>query len=131
MAQDILRRSTITLPLPGSPAVAAGVATFIAPRPTRIVKAQLALSDSGAGAGATTVILKQNGTQLTTQAALTVAQGAAVNATITSVIGTVQNYPGGQRVNAGDVITVDVTAVPAGAAPKAAAVILSVVEMDV
>ncbi len=128
---EILRRSFITLPLPGSPAVAVGLATFIASRPLRIIDAQLALSDSGVGAGATTVAVNLNGTALTLSAPLTVAQGAAVAGTLAAVIGTTQAYPGGQRVNKGDVVTVDVTAVPATTAPKAAAVILTVVEQDI
>jgi hypothetical protein len=126
--QEQLRRSYITLHLPASPAVGAGQATLIATHPMRIIGAQLTLSDTGTGAGATTVAVNQNGTALATSAALSVAQGAATKATKVTFLGTTQNYPGGERVNIGDTITVDVTAVPATTAPKAAAVILSVVQ---
>ncbi len=129
--QQQLRRSYITLPLPGSPAVGASLATFIATHPMRVISAQLVVSDTGVGAGATTVLLKQNGSALATTAPLSVAQGAAVHATRSTLPGTTQSYPGGDRVNPGDTLTVDVTAVPATTSPKAAAVILSVVQLDI
>jgi hypothetical protein len=130
-SQEQLRRSYITLSLPASPAVGAGQSTFIATHPMRIISAQLGVSDTGTGAGATTVALNQNGMAIATTAALTIAQGAATKATKSALPGTTQSYPGGQRVNIGDVITVDVTAVPATTAPKAATVILSVTQLDV
>jgi hypothetical protein len=244
--QQQLRRSYITLPLPGLPAIGVALATFIASRPARILAAQLCLSDTGAGAvtsaiitptpaastisagstalftltaatntmagtldiavgagavvstifparttiaaavvqlnaqasfvaadlvavqgtggntnkititgpvgaagastldltgtaltettlggGPTTVIVNQNGTTLATDVPLSVAQYATVNATKVKVLGTIQSYPGGERVNIGDVITVDMTSVPVTTSPKAAAVILTVVEMDI
>src|SRR6185437_1472152 len=125
------RRSHVTLQLPPAPVVVAKAATFIATHPMRIRAAQLALSDPGGTGGATTVILKKNGVQFATDAALTVAQNAAVNATKANVVGDTAVYPGGERVSPGDVITVDVTAVPTGTAPKAASVIFSVVQVDV
>ena len=40
-------------------------------------------------------------------------------------------FPGGMRLNAGDVVTVDVASVPATTVPKAAFVVLDIIEVDV
>jgi hypothetical protein len=129
--EQLLRRSQITLPLPSVLAIGASLSTFIAPYPFRIIGAQLVASDSGVGAGATTVIVKRNGMQVPTQAPLSVAQGAATLSTMEPFIGTPSNYPGGQGISKGDKLTVDCTAIPATTPPKCVVLILSVVQTDV
>jgi hypothetical protein len=131
MNEQQLRKSYLTLHLPAPVVAAVALATFIATHPMRVLSAQIAASDSGVGAGGTTAIVKLNGVALTTDAALTVAVGAAVNATKVNVIGTVSSYPGGQSVRPGDVITVDVTAVPGTTSPKSVSIILSLTQLDV
>jgi ABC-type sulfate transport system permease component len=97
----------------------------------RIVSAQIGLSDTGAGAGATAVQVNRNGVALVTTTALSVAQGAAAKAVKATVSGTPASYPGGQGVQPGDVITVDVLSVPAVTPPKVVTVVLSVTQTDV
>jgi hypothetical protein len=128
--QDSFRKSMLTLPLLPTLAVATAVAIYIAERPFRIQGAQLCLSDQGTGAGATTVNLKLNGTAINASGSLSIAVGAGSNA-INTPITTNSNYPGGQRVNKGDVLTVDVAAVPATTVPKNGYVVLDLVEIDV
>jgi hypothetical protein len=130
--QQQLRKSYITIPL-SLAAVAAGVATFIATHAMRVISAQLTLSNVGTGAGATTVIAKLNGNAIATSAALTLTVAGGVKAVKATVPGTTtaQSYPGGLRVNAGDTITVDVTALPATTSPAIASVILSVTQLDI
>ena len=128
--QDSFRRSTITLPL-GAPLVAAvGVATYTSPRPQRIAGAQLCLSDTGTGAGATAVNINVNGVAVNAAGSLSIAgAGAGKTASTSIVVNT--NYPGGTRLNPGDVVTVDVASVPATTVPKAAFVVLDIVEVDI
>lgn len=127
-----LRKSYIPLPL-SLAAVAAGIATFIASHPMRILSAQLCLSGVGTGAGATTVAVKINGTAVALSAPLTLTVAGGVKAVKSTVIGTAtaQSYPGGIRVNAGDTITVDVTALPATTSPAVAQVLLGVTQLDI
>ena len=128
--QDSFRKSMLTLPLPTALAVLAGAAIYIAERPFRIQGAQLCLSDSGTGVGATTVNLKLNGSAINPGGSLSIAVGAGSNA-INTPITTNSNYPGGQRVNKGDVLTVDVAAVPGTTVPKNAYLVIDMVEVDV
>lgn len=129
--QDSFRRSTITLPTPAAVAAAVAVASYTAPRPMRIAGAQLALSDSGTGAGATKALIKVNGVAITAANDLSIA-GAAGNNTVSSVVILGSNqFPGGARLNKGDLVTVDITAVPGTTVPKCATVILDIVEVDV
>jgi hypothetical protein len=129
--QDSFRRSTITLPLPSTVAVGAGVASYTSPRPQRIASAQLCLSDTGTGSGSTTALIKVNGTAITAATDLAIA-GAAASKTVSVPITKGSNqFPGGARINKGDVVTADVTAVPATTVPKAAFVVLDIVEVDV
>jgi hypothetical protein len=90
-----------------------------------------ALTQTTLGGGPTTVLINQNGTALITDSPLSVQQYATVNATKVKMLGTIQSYPGGQRINVGDILTVDLTSVPVTTSPKAATVILTVVEMDI
>jgi hypothetical protein len=129
--QDSFRRSTITLPTPGTVVAANGVASYTAPRPMRIAGAQLCLSDSGAGAGATKAVINVNGVAITAANDLSIA-GAAGNKTVSVAVTKGSNqYPGGARLNNGDVVTVDITAVPGTTVPKLAFVVLDIVEVDV
>jgi hypothetical protein len=128
--QDSFRKSNLTLPLPAL-AVANGVATYIAQHTARIHRAQLCLSDTGTGAGATSVRVNVNGVDVTGPGDLSIAQGAASKAVDMSVAGGSNQFPGGARINFGDVVTIDVTAVPATTAPKAAFVVLDLVQVDV
>jgi hypothetical protein len=131
MSVQQLRKSYVTLQLPASPAVGVALATFIARNPMRILSAQITASDTGTGAGATTVIVKKNGVQIPTQTALSIAQGAATHATSGSFIGSPISYPGGEGFLPNDVLTVDLTAVPATTSPKSVSVILHIVQTDV
>jgi hypothetical protein len=128
--QQQLRRSYLPLQL-SLAAVAAGVATFIATHPMRLISAQLNLSDVGTGTGGTTALVKLNGTAITTSAPLTLTVAGGVKAVKATIPGTTQSYPSGIRVNAGDTITVDVTALPGTTSPKIAAVTLSITQLDV
>jgi len=128
--QQQLRKSYLPLQL-SLAAVAAGVATFIAGHPFRILSAQLNLSDVGTGSGGTTAVVKINGTAVTTSAPLALTVAGAVKAVKVGVPGTTQSYPGGIRVNNGDTITVDITALPGTTSPKIAAVTLGITQLDV
>ena len=130
MAQDSFRRSHLTLPLFGPLAVAATVATFLVDRHQRLAAVQLTLTDSGVGAGQTSIAVKINGNDVT-PAGLAVAGAAPVPAIGGKVIGGVQGFPNGAALEPGDVITIDVTAVPATTAPKGGAVVLDLVQLDV
>ncbi|MHB1673778.1 MAG: hypothetical protein ACYCSP_05955 [Acidobacteriaceae bacterium] len=128
--QDSFRRNTITLPL-GAPLVAAvGVVTYTSPRPQLIAGAQLCLSDTGTGTGATDVNLNVNGVLINAANSLSIA-GAAVGNSVSTASLTDSQFPGGTRINMGDVVTVDVASVPATTAPKAAFVVLDIVEVDI
>lgn len=128
--QDSFRRSTLTLPTPATVAAANSVASYTAPRLMRIAGAQLALSDSGTGAGATTAVVKVNGVAITAANDLSIA-GAAGNNTVSVAVSKGSNqYPGGALLNKGDLVTVDITAVPGTTVPKCATVILDMLEVD-
>jgi hypothetical protein len=130
--QQQLRKSYISLPL-SLAAAAAGIATFIASHPMRILSAQLCLSDVGTGAGATTVAVNINGTAVALIAPLTLTVAGGVKAVKSDALGLVngQSYPGGIRVNKNDTVTVDVSAIPATTSPKIAHVVLSVTQLDI
>lgn len=129
--QDSFRRSTLTLPLPA--AIAAGVAqvTYKAPRPMRIAGAQLCLSDTGTGAGATNANVNVNGTAINAANSLSIAGAASGKSIGTSITGGSNQYPGGARLNPNDVVTIDVTSVPATTVPKAGFIVLDMVEVDI
>lgn len=127
--QDSFRKSFLTLPLQPTLAAATAVITYIAPRPFRIIGAQLCLSDTGTGTGATTANVKVNGTAVNPASSLSIAVGAGANA-VNTAISLSSQYPGGHRVNKGDVITVDVAAVPGTTVPKNGNVVLDLVELD-
>jgi hypothetical protein len=127
---ETFRKSALTLPLPTVLAVANGVATYTAKHRQRILNAQLCLADPGTGAGSTSVRVKVNGVAIVADGdlAITVVSGGkSVDKDIT--LGTV-NFPGGALVAPGDVVTVDVIAVPGTTVPKAAFVVLDVVQVD-
>ena len=128
--QDSFRRSTLTLPTPATVAAANGVASYTAPRKMRIAGAQLCLSDSGTGAGATKAVINVNGVPIIAANDLSIA-GAAGNKTVGVGVSLGSNqYPGGALVNKGDLITVDITAVPGTTVPKCATVVLDMLELD-
>ncbi len=122
------RKSNLTLPLPSALAVLVAASTFIATAKGRISHAQLSLSDTGTGAGSTQVAVKVNGTAITPAGGIAIAGAAATKAAVVPVNGF---YPGGALVNPGDVVTVDVVAVPATTLPKQASVILEITQIDV
>ncbi|MGA2809716.1 MAG: hypothetical protein ABSE87_16425 [Terracidiphilus sp.] len=129
--QDSFRRSTLTLPLPAPLAASVGQVTYTSPRPQRIAGAQLCLSDTGTGAGATAVNVNINGVAVNAAGSLSIA-GAAVGKSIGIPVTKGSNqYPGGARLNAGDVVTVDLASVPATTVPKAGFVVLDIVEVDI
>jgi len=127
--QDSYRKSFLTLPLQPVLAVATAVITFIAPRPFRVIGAQLCLSDKGTGTGATTANVNVNGTAINPASSLSITVAGSVTAVNTPITLNAQ-FPGGLRVNKGDVITVDVTAVPGTTVPKNGNVILDLVQLD-
>jgi hypothetical protein len=129
--QDSFRRSTLTLPLPAALAVSNGQATYIAPRPMRIAGAQLCLGDTGTGAGATNVNVNVNATAVNAANSLSIAGAAAGKSVGVGITGGSNNYPGGARLNKGDIVTVDLTSLPATTSPKAAFVVLDIVEVDI
>jgi hypothetical protein len=125
--QERFRRNQITLPLPAALAVSVGQVTFTATRPMTISGAQLCLSDTGTGAGNTTVNIKQNGTLIGT---ISIA-GAATGKSLATALATTSQFPSGIRFNVGDVLTLDLAALPATTNPKAGFVVLDVYELDV
>lgn len=128
--QDSFRRSTITLPTPATVAAGTAVASYTAPRPMRIAGAQLSLSSTGTGSGSTKAVIKVNGVAITAANDLSIAS-AATNKTVSIAVSLGSNqFPGGARINAGDLVTVDITAVPGTTVPGCATVILDVVEVD-
>lgn len=128
--QDSFRRSTLTLPLPAPLAASVGQVTYTSPRPQRVAGAQLCLSDTGTGAGATAVNVNINGVAVNAAASLSIA-GAAAGKSISTAITKGSQFPGGARLNKGDVVTVDLASVPATTVPKAGFVVLDIVEVDV
>jgi hypothetical protein len=129
--QDSFRKSTITLPLFGTLAVLTAAATFTSKRSFVITGAQLGLPDTGTGTGNTTVVVKVNGTAVngsgSSVAGAATGKSVAIALTPTSPAGN----PSGVSINPGDVVTVDVTAVPGTTAPKGGAVYLDVVQRDI
>ena len=129
--QDSFRRSTLTLPLPAPLAASVGQVTYKSPRPQRIAGAQLCLSDTGTGAGATAVNVNVNGNAVSAAASLSIAGAAATKSIGAQITGGSNQYPGGARLNAGDVVTVDLASVPATTVHKAGFVVLDMLEVDV
>lgn len=129
--QERFRRSTITLPLPAPIAASDGQATYVSPRSQRIVRAQLCLSDTGTGAGSTNANININGNAVNAANSLSIAGAAAAKSVSADITGGSQGFPGGARLNDGDTVTVDVTAVPATTQPKGGFVVLDVVEIDI
>lgn len=128
MEQQLLRKSVLTLPL-FAVAVAAGQASFTASTRFRIHYAQLSLSDTGTGAGNTAALLKVNSVAITGASDLSIA-GASVGKSVKAKITNGTQYPGGHIVNPGDVITVDITAIPGTTAPAKAVAYLDVTQVD-
>lgn len=129
--QDSFRRSHLTLPLPDPLAASNGQVTFVATQKTRIHAAQLSLSDTGVGAGNTEARINVNGVAITAAGDLAIA-GAAAGKTVSKTISKGSNqFPGGALLNIGDAVTVDLVSVPATTVPKAAFVVLDLVQVDV
>lgn len=129
--QDSFRRSTLTFPLPVPLAASVGQVTYTSPRTQRIAGAQLCLSDTGTGAGATTINVNVNGVTVNAAGSLSIASAAAGKSIGAAITGGSNNFPGGARLNPGDVVTIDVAAVPGTTVPKAAFVVLDIVEIDI
>ena len=128
--QESFRRSHLSMPLFGALAVATAVATYQVQKPYVLTGAQLALADTGTGAGNTSAVVKVNGVAVTP--VLSIAGAAAgktayadANASTPGV------YPAGISLKPGDVVTVDITAVPATTAPKGGSLILNLTQLDV
>jgi hypothetical protein len=128
--QDSFRRSTITLPLPAPLAAGAAQVTYTSPRSQRIAGAQLCLSDTGTGAGSTAVNINVNGAAISAAGGLWIAGAAAGKSIATAITAGSNQFPGGARINKGDVVTVDVASVPATTVPKAGFVVLDIVQVD-
>jgi hypothetical protein len=125
------RKSNLTLVLPNPLAAGAGQATHYVTTKGRISHVQLGLSDTGVGAGSTEVVINVNGVPVSNAGGIAIAGAAASKTAGYDVTQGTNNYPGGARVNKGDLITVDVISVPATTVPKQAVVILEITQIDV
>jgi len=96
-----------------------------------VVTDQAAVAAAQAALTATAVTVKVNGTAVSDAGALSIQVGAASNSAGTDITRGSNQYPGGARLNKGDVVTIDVTSVPATTVPKAGFVVLDIVEVDV
>jgi hypothetical protein len=115
----------------GALAAANGVATFVVQRKMRIAKLQLSLPGTGTGAGNTTVAVKLNGNLISPTGGISIAGAAVGKTAAVDVTKGSQAHPGGALAMPGDVITVDVTAVPATTVPAGGVVYLDVLQLDI
>jgi hypothetical protein len=125
------RRSNLTLPLPNPLAAGVGQATHFVTTKARISHVQLSLSDTGVGAGSTEVVINVNGVPVSNAGGIAIAGAAASKTAGYDVTLGINEFPGGARVNEGDLITVDVISVPDTTVPKQACVILELLQVDV
>jgi hypothetical protein len=96
-----------------------------------VVTDRAAVVAAQAAVTATTVSIKVNGTAVNAANSLKIYAGGASNAVGTAITGGSNQYPGGARLNKDDVVTIDITAVPATTVPKLGFVVLDIVEVDV
>jgi hypothetical protein len=113
----------------GPLAVAASVATYKVGKSAVLTGAELSLADSGVGAGSTSVVVKVNGVAVTP--AISVAGAAAGVTTYAKTSNEAPAvYPAGIGLKPGDVITIDITAIPGTTPPKGGVVYLDLTQRD-
>lgn len=100
----------------GNLAAAAAVATFVAVFRFRLTAVVLALGNTGGTSGNTDVDVNRNGASIMPAQALRIAQGAATKYVKAPPAGAT-GEPSGLVIEPGDVITIDIDAVP-GTASK-------------
>lgn len=108
---DLVRRIVIDLSKSGNLAVANDVAAWEAQFHMRILEAEIYLGNTGGTSGQTTVDVKLNGVSIFS-AAPSIAQGAATKRVRTAALTPTFGEPNGVRIQPGDYIRVDVTAIP-------------------
>ena len=96
-----------------------------------VVTDQAAVVAAQAAITSTVAVVNVNGTSITNTGALSIKAAAAGKSVSTTITKGSNQYPGGARLNAGDVVTVDLASVPATTVPKAGFVLLDIVEVDV
>lgn len=124
---DGLRRSSVTLPIIGNLAVAAGVAALVMQDRRRLTSAQLFTKSTGTGAGNTVVQVKKGAANLLV-ADLTIAGAAGTKYTTQNAKG--GGVPEGFELAPGDVLTIDVTSAPATTAAADGYVVLHFAQVD-
>lgn len=131
MARDTDHRRVfpVMIPLIGPLAVAAGVATYAIQPRSRIMDVELSLTDTGAGAGNTSVDVKLNGNSILA-GALSIAGGSAAK-TSRSGPRSPAGEPSGVNADPDGEITVDVTAVPGTTPPAGGFVTLACAARDI
>ncbi len=126
----LLRRSYLTIALPGNLAAAAGVASVKVDFPCYLTSAQLTVGGAGTGAGSTTITVNRNGAVIIPAAKLTIA-GAAAQKYVTTGDLNPGGVPGGIRLNKGDVLSVDVSSAPATTPAANGQLTLHIVQSDI
>ena len=130
----MIRKSEICASRGGTLAAVAGVWSYLVPagRFFRIQNVAMSLETTGSTSGATTVDVKKNGTSILS-AVMSIAQGASTKyvAAASVVPGAAgAGEPGGVDVQPGDVLTVDITAIP-GTASTGLSVVMQTVQKDI
>ena|SRR6185437_4850808 len=108
---DLVRRFLLDLSKSGNLAVANDVAAWEAQFHLRIVEAEVYLGNTGGTSGNTTVDVKLNGTSIFSSAP-SIAQGAATKRVRSTALTPTFGEPNGVRIQPGDYVRVDVTAIP-------------------
>ena len=72
-----------------------------------------------------------NGAAINAANSLSIAGAAGGKSVTASIAGEVGAVPPGARLNAGDVVTVDITSVPATTQPKGGFIVLDIIELDI
>jgi hypothetical protein len=71
-----------------------------------------------------------NGVPINAAGSLSIAGAAAGKSIGTPITAGSNQFPGGARINKGDVVTIDVASVPSTTVPKAGFVVLDIVQVD-
>jgi hypothetical protein len=119
MEQHRVRRVNIGRHKSGNTAVAAGIATWVAPFRGRVLAVEMSLNTTGTGAGNTDGDCKKNGATIMAANALRIASASATKAVnATPDPAKVGGHPSGVPFDAGDTFTFDIAAIP-GTTPSA------------
>ena len=125
------RRTAVNLPIgDGNLAVGTDKAIWPVRFPCRLLECSLALRTTGATSGNTDVDVNKNGVSVLTAPGLRIAQGAATkHVSVKPGVG-VAGHPAGVPLKVGDVVSVDIDAIP-GTASTGGLVTLTVAPTDV